>query len=108
MTPGTTSPETASLHVRGAQIKSADRVLDLIEMLATAPDGLGFSEIAARRSLPKSSLHELLTVLTGRGYVTRDPLRQTYTLGIRVWEAGQAYLRHRDFVRESLSVMRSI
>jgi len=105
MAPVTTSPTDANLR---SQIKSADRVLDLIEMLATAPQGLGFSEIAARRSLPKSSLHELLTVLTGRGYVTRDPQRQTYSLGIRVWEAGQAYLRHRDLVRESLPVMRSI
>jgi DNA-binding IclR family transcriptional regulator len=44
--------------------------------------------------------------LSTRGYVTRDPQRQTYGLGIRVWEAGQAYLQHRDLVREAFPVMR--
>jgi IclR family KDG regulon transcriptional repressor len=47
-------------------------------------------------------------VLTARGYVTRDPHRQLYTLGIRVWEAGQAYLRDHDLVHECLPVMQAI
>jgi DNA-binding IclR family transcriptional regulator len=102
-----TRPDTAT-PTQISQIKSADRVLDIIETLAAAPDGLGFSELAARRRVPKSSLHGLLAVLTGRGYVAHDPRRQTYALGIRVWEAGQAYLRHRDLAREATPVMEEI
>jgi DNA-binding IclR family transcriptional regulator len=98
----------AAVSVQQAQIKSADRVLDIIETLAAAPDGLAFSEIAERRRLPKSSLHGLLAVLSARGYITRDPHRQTYALGIRVWEAGQAYYQHRDLVREAYPVMQEI
>jgi DNA-binding IclR family transcriptional regulator len=99
---------TATVPAPQAQIKSANRVLDIIETLAAAPDGLAFSEIAQRRNLPKSSLHGLLSVLSARGYVMRDPDRQTYALGVRVWEAGQAFYQHRDLVREAYPVMQEI
>jgi DNA-binding IclR family transcriptional regulator len=91
-----------------SQVKSAARVLDLIEGLAAAPDGASFSDLARQQHLPKSSLHGLLAVLTDRGYVTFDPQRRTYSLGIRVWEAGQAYLHHRDLVTEALPVMERV
>jgi len=70
MAPGTTQPTDASLRT---QIRSADRVRDLIQLLATAPEGLGVSEVAAWRALPKASLHELLSVLGDRGSVRRQP-----------------------------------
>ncbi|HET8522538.1 MAG TPA: IclR family transcriptional regulator [Thermomicrobiales bacterium] len=103
----THTPPSADQH-KQSQVKSAARVLDLIEGLAAAPDGLGFSDLARQQALPKSSLHGLLAVLTDRGYVTFDPERRTYSLGIRVWEAGQAYLRHRDLVTEALPVMKQV
>jgi DNA-binding IclR family transcriptional regulator len=91
-----------------ARVKSAERVLDILEVLSQEPKGLGFTELLHTLSLPKSSLHELLSVLTERGYLELDPTSRTYTLGIRVWESGQAYLRHHDLVREALPVMDSI
>ncbi|HVL26085.1 MAG TPA: helix-turn-helix domain-containing protein, partial [Thermomicrobiales bacterium] len=78
----------SSPATRQTPVKSASRVLDVIEWLAAAPDGLVFSDLARHLSLPKSSLHGLLMVLTERGYVAFDPERRTYSLGIRVWEAG--------------------
>ncbi|CAA9560712.1 MAG: hypothetical protein AVDCRST_MAG73-3673 [uncultured Thermomicrobiales bacterium] len=69
-------------------VKCAARVLDVLEALAGRPDGLGFSALAAALDLPKSRLHELLGVLTDRGYVAFDPARRVYDLGIRVWETG--------------------
>jgi DNA-binding IclR family transcriptional regulator len=98
----------ATTPAQQGQIKSAERVLDIIETLAAAPYGRRFSELAARRRLPKSSFRGLLAVLTARDYVARDSQRQTYGLGIRVWEAGRASLRHRDLVREEFPVMEEI
>jgi len=91
-----------------AQVKSAGRVLDILVDLADAPDGMPFAELARRQQLPKSSLHGLLAVLTDRGFVELDPQRRTYSLGIRTWEIGQAYLRHRDLVREALPLMERV
>ncbi|MGH2560077.1 MAG: IclR family transcriptional regulator [Thermomicrobiales bacterium] len=103
-----TATATETIQAGQAQIKSAGRVLDIIEALAAAPAGLGFAELSRAQRVPKSSLHGLLSVLTARGYVSLDAQRRTYGLGIRVWEAGQAYLRHRDVVREALPVMEEI
>lgn len=98
----------AELVERPARVKSAERVLDILEALAGQPHGLTFTELLRALKLPKSSLHELLLVLTERGYLEVDDERRSYTLGIRVWESGQGYLRHHDLVREAVPVMESI
>jgi DNA-binding IclR family transcriptional regulator len=53
-------------------------------------------------------LHELLSVLVGHRFVEFDSDSREYRLGIRVWECGQAYLRHRELVVESKTVMTRI
>lgn len=99
---------TAPAVAERVPVKSAARVLDIVEILATEPDGLSFTDIARRLGFPKSSLHGLLGTLTDRGYVGFDSERHVYGLGIRVWEHGQAYLRHRDLLGEATRVMEAI
>jgi DNA-binding IclR family transcriptional regulator len=89
-------------------VKSALRVLNILEVLADCPEGVGFSELGRRLNLPKSSLSGLLTTLTDHGYVRFDAGQRIYTLGIRVWEHGQAYARHRDLLHEAQRVMEGI
>ncbi len=89
-------------------MKSAARVLDIVEVLAAAPGGLSFTEIGRRLDLPKSSLHGLLATLSGRGYIGYDAERHVYSLGIRVWEHGQAFLRHQDLLGEAHRAMEII
>jgi DNA-binding IclR family transcriptional regulator len=103
-----TNPSSTVDVRKEAQVKSAGRVLDLLVDLASAPDGMVFAELARRQQLPKSSLHGLLAVLTDRGFVEFEPQRRTYSLGIRTWEIGQAYLHHRDLVREALPLMERV
>lgn len=100
--------ETPPAPSRRPPVKSAVRVLDILEALAASPDGVGFSEMGRQLNLPKSSLHSLLATLTDNGYVSFDPEQRTYSLGIRVWEQGQAYTRHRDLLREARRVMEGI
>jgi DNA-binding IclR family transcriptional regulator len=57
-------------------VKSATRVLDLLEMLALAHEHVGVSEIARRLGIPKSSTYMLMTTLEGRGYVIGDDGRR--------------------------------
>jgi DNA-binding IclR family transcriptional regulator len=90
---------------RQSQVKSASRALDIIELLATMPNGLGFVDLARIQHIPKSSLHALLAVLTERGFVDLDQQSRTYSLGIRTWEVGQAYVAQRDLVENALPVM---
>lgn len=53
------------------KVKSAARVLDVLELLMATPEPLGASEIARRLGLAKSSTFMLLSTLEQRGYVQR-------------------------------------
>lgn len=53
-------------------VKSADRVLDMLELLSMSEAPMRFSEIALAMDVPKSSAHGLLNTLLKRGYVERD------------------------------------
>jgi len=66
-----------------------------------------FAELLVALRMPKSSLHALLAVASGRGYVEQDPESRRHTLGLRVWEAGQAYIRQHDLVVEAEKAMRA-
>lgn len=66
-------------------VKSADRVLDLLELLARGRRGLSHTEISAALKIPKSSLTQLLKTLLARGYV--EP-----AMNGRAYQPGRALL----------------
>jgi DNA-binding IclR family transcriptional regulator len=57
-------------------VKSATRILDLLETLATAAGPMGVSEVARRMGIPKSSAHSLLQTLALRSYAVCDDERR--------------------------------
>ncbi|QVQ27112.1 IclR family transcriptional regulator [Achromobacter deleyi] len=69
-------------------VRSAARVLDLLEFFSASRSSYTLGEIAGRFSLPKSSALGLLRTLCSRGYVVRDEQGQ-YTLN--------AYFRQHGF-----------
>lgn len=62
-------------------VKSADRVLDLFELLARSGDRMSHTDIAGALQIPKSSLTQLLKNLIARGYVEASPSGRGYHLG---------------------------
>jgi DNA-binding IclR family transcriptional regulator len=54
------------------EVKSAARVLELLEYLSSAADPVALRDVAATLGIPKSSAHGLLGTLLNRGYVERD------------------------------------
>ena len=78
-------------------VKSAERVLAILEYLATRPEAT-FSSIARDLALPNSSAHELLRTLARRRFIELDPLSRRFCLGIRVWEIAQGYTAANNLV----------
>ncbi len=76
-------------------VKSAVRVLRVIDVVASSKSGLTFAQLCGSLSLPKSSAYGLLKTMTDGGYLVLGADRH-YRLGIRVWEAGEAYTRMFD------------
>lgn len=61
-------------------VLSAARVLDLLELVAAADDGVLLREATTRLNAPKSSTLMLLRTLVNRGYVARDAVSDRYRL----------------------------
>lgn len=82
--------------LEGATVKSALRVLLITELLTEYDQGLSFPEIQAHLDVPKSSLFSILRTMATRGYLLFSEETRRYRLGVRYWEAGQAFLRGAD------------
>ncbi len=89
-------------------VKSALRVLEILELLIDDQRPVSFSDIASRLGYPRSSLHGLLKTMESRGWLEFDADRRRYWLGIRAWEAGNAFRRGIDHVERARPYMEAI
>lgn len=89
-------------------VKSADRVFDLIEAIGEQRDGMTFPDLQRALGIPKSSLFALLESVASRGYLELDAETRRWRLGMRIWEAGQAYARQHELLRHAEAVMRDV
>jgi DNA-binding IclR family transcriptional regulator len=89
-------------------VKSADRLLDLFELLARFNGGLSHMAIAEALGIPKSSLTQLLKTATGRGYVAYSAAGKSYRLGERFTSMARLTSRRRDLVGLAQPVLERI
>lgn len=77
--------------MRFSPVKSATRVLDLLELLATHPAALRIKDIATELDIPQSSASMLVATVEQRGYLERegDRFRITRELTESGWVAGK-------------------
>jgi DNA-binding IclR family transcriptional regulator len=62
-------------------VKSADRVLTLLERLGEASSEMSHADLAEALAIPKSSLSQLLKTLTARQWLAYGARTKTYALG---------------------------
>jgi DNA-binding IclR family transcriptional regulator len=86
---------------RQGAVKSADRVLDLLELLAGTGRPMGHTELAQRTGIPKGSLTPLLRNLAERGYVERLPETSRFRLGDATYALARRGAHARDLVTAS-------
>jgi len=86
-------------------VKSAVRALAILDLLTQSAEPLRFPEIAARLEYPQSSLHGLMKTLHQAQWIDFDEGTRQYTLGIKAWEAGHAYLRGRSLAERAQPFM---
>lgn len=78
---------------------AAAAALDILELLATRGEPVPAATLSRTLGLPRSTVYHLLTVLTGRGYVTHLPEDHRYGLGVAAYELGSAYQRQEGLAR---------
>jgi DNA-binding IclR family transcriptional regulator len=64
-----------------SRVKSAERTIDVLELLAGARRPLPTMVVARQCGMPKSSTHHLLNVLRDRGWATYHAEQRGWTLG---------------------------
>lgn len=86
--------------MRPQGVKSAERTLDVLELLTHTDEQLTLTEIATLLQLPKSSLYKLLATMERRGWVEVDQRqRPRYRIGLRALLAGTRYVDADEVVR---------
>ncbi len=86
-------------------VKSAERTLNLLELLSEQRHGLSLADISHALRIPKSSAFQILRTLEAREYVARDRVTSRFRLDVRVFALGRAYAESMDLVREGQRVL---
>ncbi|HXF83295.1 MAG TPA: IclR family transcriptional regulator [bacterium] len=102
---------TARRRVRrapvGGSARAAERTLDIL--LACLREGpLGISELSRTVRLPKATVHRLVAVLAGRGFLARDPATARYRLGLNAFRLGMAFLAQTHVRDAALPVIHAL
>jgi DNA-binding IclR family transcriptional regulator len=80
-------------------VRSAERALEVLELLAQRARPVAAAAIARECGIPRSSTHHLLNVMRDRGFVTYYEDERAWGLGIAAFEVGAAYLRGGPLLR---------
>lgn len=62
----------------------AERVVRVLDLLGSEPDGVGVSEVARELDVHRSTASRLLGTLAANGMAERDPMTRRYRLGARI------------------------
>ena len=106
--------ERRTEHVKAADgaaapgVKSADRTVELLELLSRTSEPLTLSEIQRELSYPKSSLFVLLRTLVARGWVETDRRGTGYSIGVRALLVGTSYLDRDPVIRAATRVLEEL
>ena len=88
--PGRKPAENAA----ASSVQVLDRSLKLLELVAAA-DGAVLTDLADQSAMAPSTVHRLLTSLAQHGMVAHDSETGAWTIGVKAFEIGTAYLRFR-------------
>ncbi|MCV3269844.1 IclR family transcriptional regulator [Roseobacter sinensis] len=79
--------------------------LDILELLATQPNGLKKTEIALALNRSVNELYRMLFVLAARGYVLLDEESERYSLSMRLFELSHRFPPTRRLTAVAGSIM---
>lgn len=85
------------------------RVLEILELFASAPEPLTVSDITRLLGYPKTSVFDIVNILAERGFIKRDNERaKTYVIGPTAYQVGMSYLAKNDLYSISHPILTSL
>lgn len=92
----------------GGSARAAERTLDLLLAFLREGRPLGISELGRAVGLPKATVHRLVSVLTVRGFLSRDPAGAQYRLGLTAFRLGAVFLTQTHVREAALPVIHAL
>jgi DNA-binding IclR family transcriptional regulator len=86
-------------------VKSADRVMAILELLSTRHRRLSLSEISQELGIPVSSLHGILRTMQRRMWLEVDETNTRFGIGVQALLVGANYPRGDDLVERAAPVL---
>jgi DNA-binding IclR family transcriptional regulator len=77
-------------------VKSADRALEVLEIVADAGSPLSLNDLASSMNIPKSSLHAIIRTMVQRQWLESEPSTSRVSLGLRALLVGSRYVEGND------------
>ncbi|MDI5963787.1 IclR family transcriptional regulator [Streptomyces sp. SL13] len=108
VSPRRQSPGRPASTSSSSAVKSADRTVELLELLARVRDPLTLSEIHRELGYPKSSLFVLLHTLVARGWVETDRRGTGYFIGLHALLVGTSYLDRDPVIRAATRTLEQL
>ena len=88
-------------------VNSVRKAIEIVSLLSKG-DGLGITEIANHLSIPKSSVHNILTTLQAERFVERSSESRKFHLGIRLIELGNQAQAELDIVKIAAPLLKQL
>jgi DNA-binding IclR family transcriptional regulator len=85
-----------------------ESALDIMQFIAEKTEDVGFKEICDVFNLPKSTAHNLLHTMTSMNFLQKKADSGRYTIGLKCFEVGNAYLALNPFYTRAKEVVESI
>ena len=92
----------------GGSARAAERTLDILLAFLREGRELGISELSRAVRLPKATVHRLVTVLVGRGFLARDPVTAQYRVGLTPFRLGNLFLSQTHVGQAALPVIHEL
>jgi DNA-binding IclR family transcriptional regulator len=89
-------------------IRSVEKVIDILELLARESRGLALGDLAKRLDLNASTAHHLLATLKGRGLVAQDERTKVYRIGSRLVALVNRFLLGTDLYPAAVDVVEEL
>lgn len=89
-------------------VQTLDRTFDIIELLATSPNGMGVTEIGRKLGLHKSTVYRLIKALVQRGYLEKDQSTGAYRIGLKFVEISSLHIQQIELKTEAIPFMRHL
>ena len=89
-------------------VKSADRVIQILEAVGLAREGVTHGDLVSALNIPKSSLSSLLATLVERQYLSQEKSSKHYVLGPQILVTAGRYLHGLDIVKIGQPLLKKI